>query len=93
MMGAAANCWKRFSNHGTTMLFKEIVHRLVAQLYSLFLAYIRRSPTAQALLRRRSSEDTRRPSKVQIVRKFPQIKDGTLLLNLLDRTRELIVTR
>jgi hypothetical protein len=91
--GIGGELLKAFFNHGTTMLSKEIVHKLIVQLYFFVLARIRSSPTAQALLRRRPREDLSRPGDVQIAERFARIKDGTLILALLERTQRLIITK
>lgn len=91
--GIGGELLKAFFNHGTTMLSKEIVHKLIVQLYFLVLARIRTSPTAQALLRRRSREDLKKLGDIQIAERFSRIKDGTLVLGLLERTQKLIVTK
>ena len=91
--GIGGELLKAFFNHGTTMLSKEIVHRLIVQLYFFVLARIRSSPTAQALLRRRSREDLRKLGDIQIAERFARIKDGTLVLGLLERTQRLIITK
>lgn len=91
--GIGGELLKAFFNHGTTMLSKEIVHNLIVQLYFFVLARIRRSPTAQALLRRRSREDLRKMGDIQIAERFARIKDGTLVLGLLERTQRLIITK
>lgn len=91
--GISGELLKAFFNHGTTMLSKEIVHKLIVQLYFFVLARIRSSPTAQALLRRRSREDLKKLGDIQIAERFARIKDGTLVLGLLERTQKLIVTK
>lgn len=92
--GLGGELLKAFLNHGTTMLSKELVHKLVVQLYFFILTFIRRSPAAQSLLRRRSREELlRKFGKVQIAEKLAEIKDGTLILNLVGRAQNLIVTR
>lgn len=91
--GISGELLKAFFNHGTTMLSKEIVHKLIVQLYFFVLARIRTSPTAQALLRRRSREDLKKLGDIQIAERFARIKDGTLVLGLLERTQKLIVTK
>lgn len=91
--GIGGELLKAFFNHGTTMLSKEIVHKLIVQLYFFVLARIRSSPTAQALLRRRSREDLRKLGDIQIAERFARIKDGTLVMGLLERTQKLIVTK
>ncbi|ROW12456.1 hypothetical protein VMCG_00487 [Cytospora schulzeri] len=91
--GLGGELLKAFLNHGTTMLSKDLVHRLVVKLYFFILAFIQRSPAAQALLRRRLGENLRRFGKVQIAEKVARVKDGYLALNLLERTQNLIVTR
>lgn len=90
--GISGELLKAFFNHGTTMLSKDIVHKLIVQLYFFVLARIRSSPTAQALLRRRSREDLKKLGDIQIAERFARIKDGTLVLGLLERTQKLIVT-
>lgn len=91
--GISGELLKAFFNHGTTMVSKEIVHKLIVQLYFFVLARIRSSPTAQALLRRRSREDLKKLGDIQIAERFARIKDGTLVLGLLERTQKLIVTK
>ncbi|KAL1880631.1 hypothetical protein Daus18300_001242 [Diaporthe australafricana] len=91
--GISGELLKAFFNHGTTMLSKEIVHKLIVQLYFFILARIRQSPTAQALLRRRSREDLKKLTDIQIAERFARIKDGTLVMGLLERTQNLIVTK
>lgn len=91
--GISGELLKAFFNHGTTMLSKEIVHKLIVQLYFFVLARIRSSPAAQALLRRRSREDLKKLGDIQIAERFARIKDGTLVLGLLERTQKLIVTK
>lgn len=91
--GFSGELLKAFFNHGTTMLSKEIVHKLIVQLYFFVLARIRTSPTAQALLRRRSREDLKKLGDIQLAERFARIKDGTLVLGLLERTQRLIVTK
>lgn len=91
--GISGELLKAFFNHGTTMLSKEIVHKLIVQLYFFVLARIRSSPTAQALLRRRSREDLKKLGDIQLAERFARIKDGTLVLGLLERTQRLIVTK
>ncbi|KUI64694.1 Peroxisomal adenine nucleotide transporter 1 [Cytospora mali] len=91
--GLSGELLKAFLNHGTTMLSKEIVHKLIVRLYFFILAFIRVSPAAQALLRRRSSENLRRLRNVKIAEKLARIKDGTLIFNVLERTQRLIVTK
>lgn len=91
--GISGELLKAFFNHGTTMLSKEIVHKLIVQLYFFVLARIRSSPTAQALLRRRSREDLKKLGDIQLAERFARIKDGTLVLGLLERTQKLIVTK
>lgn len=91
--GFSGELLKAFFNHGTTMLSKEIVHKLIVQLYFFVLARIRSSPTAQALLRRRSREDLKKLGEIQLAERFARIKDGTLVLGLLERTQRLIVTK
>lgn len=91
--GFSGELLKAFFNHGTTMLSKEIVHKLIVQLYFFVLARIRSSPTAQALLRRRSREDLKKLGDIQLAERFARIKDGTLVLGLLERTQRLIVTK
>lgn len=91
--GISGELLKAFFNHGTTMVSKEIVHKLIVQLYFFVLARIRTSPTAQALLRRRSREDLKKLGDIQIAERFARIKDGTLVLGLLERTQKLIVTK
>ncbi|KUI59579.1 Peroxisomal adenine nucleotide transporter 1 [Cytospora mali] len=91
--GLSGELLKAFLNHGTTMLSKEIVHKLIVRLYFFILAIIRVSPAAQALLRRRSSENLRRLRNVKIAEKLARIKDGTLIFNVLERTQRLIVTK
>lgn len=91
--GIGGELLKAFFNHGTTMLSKEIVHKLIVQLYFFVLARIRSSPTAQAMLRRRSTEDLKKLGDIQIAERFARIKDGTLVLGLLERTQRLIVTK
>lgn len=91
--GISGELLKAFFNHGTTMLSKEIVHKLIVQLYFFVLARIRSAPTVQALLRRRSREDLKKLGDIQIAERFARIKDGTLVLGLLERTQKLIVTK
>lgn len=91
--GISGELLKAFFNHGTTMVSKEVVHKLIVQLYFFVLARIRTSPTAQALLRRRSREDLKKLGDIQIAERFARIKDGTLVLGLLERTQKLIVTK
>lgn len=91
--GVSGELLKAFFNHGTTMLSKEIVHKLIVQLYFFILARIRQSPTAQALLRRRTREDLKKLRDIQIAERFARIKDGTLVMGLLERTQNLIVTK
>ncbi|KAG8156644.1 hypothetical protein KVR01_013435 [Diaporthe batatas] len=91
--GIGGELLKAFFNHGTTMLSKEIVHKLIVQLYFFVLARIRSSPTAQALLRRRSREDLKKLGYVQIAERFARIKDGTLVMGLVERTQKLIITK
>lgn len=91
--GIGGELLKAFFNHGTTMLSKEIVHKLIVQLYFFVLAKIRSSPTAQALLRRRSREDLKKLGDIQIAERFARIKDGTLIMGLLERTQRLIITK
>ncbi|KAK2605094.1 hypothetical protein N8I77_007967 [Diaporthe amygdali] len=91
--GISGELLKAFFNHGTTMLSKEIVHKLIVQLYFFILARIRASPTAQALIRRRSREDLKKLGDIQIAERFARIKDGPLVTGLLERTQKLIVTK
>ncbi|KAI3400973.1 hypothetical protein diail_1181 [Diaporthe ilicicola] len=91
--GISGELLKAFFNHGTTMLSKEIVHKLIVQLYFFVLGRIRQSPTAQAILRRRSREDLKKLGEIQIAERFARIKDGTLVMGLLERTQNLIVTK
>lgn len=91
--GLSGELLKAFLNHGTTMLSKDIVHKLIVRLYFFILAFIRRSPAAQALLRRRSSEEMRKFGGLQVAEKLARIKDGSFILNILERTQRLVVTR
>lgn len=92
--GLGGELLKAFLNHGMTMLSKEVVHKLLLQLYFFILAFVQRSPAAQALLRRRSREEfLRRFGKGQIAEGLARIKDGTLVLKLVGRAQNLIVTR
>ncbi|POS72553.1 peroxisomal adenine nucleotide transporter 1 [Diaporthe helianthi] len=91
--GIGGELLKAFFNHGTTMLSKEIVHRLILQLYFSVLARIRTSPTAQALLRRRSREELKKLGDFQISERFARIKDGTIVMGLLERTQRLIISK
>lgn len=76
--GLAGELLKAFFNHGTTMLSKDIVHKLIVQLYFLLLAFMKRSPPAPVLLGRASGRVLGDQRTGQIVGKYGEVKDGVM---------------
>lgn len=76
--GLSGELLKAFFNHGTTMLSKEIVHKLIVQLYFFILAFMRRSPSARVLLARASGKVLGDQRSGQVAGKYVQVKDGIL---------------
>lgn len=76
--GLAGELLKAFFNHGTTMLSKEIVHKLIVQLYFFILDFMRRSPSAKILLARASGKVLGDQRGGQIAGKYGEVKDGIM---------------
>lgn len=76
--GLSGELLKAFCNHGTTMLSKEIVHKLIVQLYFFILSFMRSSPSARVLLARACGKVLGDQRSGQIAGKYGQVKDGIL---------------
>lgn len=90
--GISGELLKAFFNHGTTMLSKDIAHGLIVRLYFFILAFIRRSPAAQALLSRGVGERLTGQVGDQIYGKYGEVKDGfmrgALVVTILEWTQK-----
>ncbi|ROW14960.1 hypothetical protein VPNG_03328 [Cytospora leucostoma] len=91
--GLSGELLKAFLSHGTTMLSKEVVHKLVIRLYFFILSLIRKSTAAQALLSRRLRGGLHNIGGVRFAETLSRLKDGNLVVNLLEQTKKLTVTR
>lgn len=76
--GLSGELLKAFFNHGTTMLSKEIVHKLIVQLYFFVLAFMRKPQSARVLLLRASGKVLGGERSGQIAGKYREVKDGIM---------------
>lgn len=76
--GLSGELLKAFFNHGTTMLSKEIVHKLIVQLYFFVLVFMRRPQSARVLLLRASGKVLGDQRSGQIAGKYGEVKDGIM---------------
>ncbi|PSR90395.1 mitochondrial carrier domain-containing protein [Coniella lustricola] len=90
--GLSGELLKAFFNHGTTMLSKDIAHKLIVRLYFIFLAFLKTSPITQALLAKLSGRSIKAPLRDKVVARYQEIKDavlrGALILHLVDWARK-----
>lgn len=90
--GISGELSKSFFNHGTTMLSKEIVHKLIVQLYFFVLAAIKNSPTAKLLLSRKSRNILNGQKSTHIAEKYKEMRDGllkgTIAISVMEWTRK-----
>lgn len=89
--GISGELFKAFFNHGTTMLSKDIIHKLIVQLYFFIHATLRKYPAAQSSLLQKSRRSLTRGQYAQT---DDQDTSGGVILNLVELAqRKLTLTR
>lgn len=93
--GLSGELLKAFFNHGTTMLSKDIVHKLIVHLYFLFVAFVKTSPITQALLAKLSGGRVKGPLQDKVAARYREMKDavlrGALIIHLVEWAQKKIV--